>query len=62
MDSILLTGLWVRKDKNGNEIMVGSLGPTLQIVIFESTKYTSKKDPDYLVYLKKVKKDEKPEY
>lgn len=47
---IELTGLWEKRDKNGNTFFVGSLGGT-SVMIFKNNKKSKDSQPDWRVYL-----------
>ena len=51
MDSIALTELWWKKDKNGIEFLSGHLDAATQVMVLPNIDKTSEHDPDYYLYL-----------
>lgn len=57
---ISLTGLWIKKDKNGNTYMAGKLG-SLNVLVMKNTFKKEDKQPDYKIMLAPPKpKNEAP--
>jgi len=55
-----ITGLWEKKDKNGNNYLCGNLNAISRVMIMPNTfKRNEDKDPDYFLYFASVEK-EKP--
>lgn len=54
-----VTGLWAKKDKNGQSYMVGSLGPSISVLIFKNKNKEDEKHPDYIMYFAPKEKKEK---
>ena len=46
-DMINFGGLWINKDKNGNEYFSGNFGYGGKILIFPNAFKKGEKDPDY---------------
>jgi len=54
---IKITGLWVNKDKNGNNYYSGYFGMA-KVMIFKNTyKEDNEKAPDAIMYIAEKKKD-----
>lgn len=53
-DLIKLGGLWVNRDKNGNNYLAGRLSPSVRILIFKNDYRTEEKQPAYVMYLAPV--------
>ena len=51
MDSTTLTELWWKKDKNGIEFLSGNLDAATKVMVLPNIDKTSKRDPDYYLYL-----------
>jgi hypothetical protein len=47
---IKLAALWIKKDKNGGEYLMGDLGDNL-ILIFPNNRKENPRHPDYISYL-----------
>ena len=62
-DMINFGGLWINKDKNGNEYFSGNFGYGGKILIFPNTFKKGEKDPDYKISIcaKPDKNDKKEE-
>lgn len=65
MDLFKISGLWINKDKNGNQYLSGQWGSNIKLIIFKNTKKRpDSKDPDYNVFLAPIEpkpKEEKKE-
>ena len=57
---IKLSGLWMKKDKNGNTYFSGSLNGA-NILIFKNKSKEKPNQPDYNFFVAEKKKDEKSE-
>ena len=54
-----LTGLWEKKDKNGNLMLSGTLTPTSRMIILKNNfQEEGKNQPDYNLYVDEYKKKE----
>jgi len=47
---IMLTGLWLKKSKNGVTYMSGNMGSN-RVLMYKNTKKTKDNSPDYFLYL-----------
>lgn len=56
MDGIKITGLWKHKTKGGQTYLSGALSGITQISVMPNAYKRNDKDPDYLVYIREVKK------
>jgi len=55
-----ITGLWEKKDKNGNNYLCGQLNAISRVMVMPNTfKRSEYDDPDYFLYFASVEK-EKP--
>jgi|TARA_R110000765_G_scaffold235441_1_gene338371 hypothetical protein len=50
-DLIKLSGLWVNKDKNGNEYFSGGFGYGAKILIMKNTFKEKENEPDYNLFI-----------
>ena len=61
-DLLKLGGLWISKDKNGNEYFSGDYTNNSKILIYKNTfKKEGSNEPDYNFYAAPKKKKEEPE-
>ena len=49
-------GLWINKDKNGNDYFSGNFTYKTKLLVMTNTFKDKENDPDYMVYI--TKKDE----
>lgn len=54
---IKLTGLWLNKDKNGNEYFSGTLGGS-RVMIMKNTFKKGEREPDFNLFIAENKKKE----
>lgn len=58
-DLLKIGGLWVHKDKNGNEYFSGDFSPFTKILIYKNTyKKEGSSEPDYNINIAPKKKKE----
>lgn len=52
-----ITGLWAKKDKDGNEYFTGNIGKS-SVIIFKNKGKKQDNHPDYRLYITENKKQE----
>jgi uncharacterized protein (DUF736 family) len=57
---IEVTGLWEKRDKNGNTFFTGSLGG-VSVMIFKNSKKQKENQPDWRVYFAEKDFEKKPQ-
>ena len=57
MEAIKLTGLWIRKDKNGNTFLCGNINAVTAALVMSNGFKQNENDPDYYLYLQAIKKN-----
>jgi len=60
MSARKIGAFWLKKDKNGQSYMAGSLedlSGDIKVVLFKNSKKEKENQPDYLLYLSEPKED-----